>query len=65
MFLFRFAELEEQFQVHNLYKTHKSTKKKWVSHFGLIKKIMDLSFIPLAVEKNEVHKNQKELNSLL
>ena len=36
-------------QVHDLYKTRKSTKN-WSSNFGLIKEIKDLSYIILAVQ---------------
>ena len=53
LFLFSFAELAEQFQVHDLYKIRKSTKN-WSSNFGLIKEIKDLSHIILAVQKNQV-----------
>ena len=37
MFSFWFVELAEQFQVHNLYKSCKSTKIQW-SNFGFIEK---------------------------
>ena len=37
IFFLWFAKLAEQFQVHNFYKTCKSTKN-WLSNFGLIKK---------------------------
>ena len=45
---FCFAELAEQFQVHNLYKTRKSTKHR-LSNWGLIEEITDLSRILLAL----------------
>jgi hypothetical protein len=46
--LFLFAELVEQFQVHNLCKLRKSTKNP-LSNFGLIEQIMALSSILLAL----------------
>ena len=42
--LFWFAELEEQIQVHNLCKTHKSSKNE-LSNFDFIEEIMYLSRI--------------------
>ena len=45
LFLFWFVELEEQFQVHKLYKKCKLTKK-----FGLIKEIVNLSCTHLTVK---------------
>ena len=47
--MFCFAEHSGQFQVCDLYITHKSTKK-WLSNFGLIEEMMDLSCILLAVD---------------
>ena len=48
LFLFCFAELAEQFQVNNLYKTRKSTKNH-LSNFGLNEEIMDLACTLLTV----------------
>ena len=47
--LFWFAELAEQFQVHNT-NTTRGSSKNWFSNFGLIEEIMDLSHILLAVQ---------------
>jgi hypothetical protein len=43
LFLFWFAELAEQFHVHNLYKRRKSTKN-WFSNFGFIYGSVSYSF---------------------
>ena len=48
LFRFWFVKLAEQFQVHNLYKTCKSTKNP-SSNIGIIEETMDLPCILLAL----------------
>ena len=48
LFLFKFADLAEQFQVDNLYNTRKLTKNQLSLTFYVIQEIMNLSPIQVA-----------------
>ena len=62
--LFSFAELAEQFQVHNLYKTHKSTKN-CMSNFGFLKKVWICLVFFLLDSIQEIHINGSQASQHL